>query len=313
MLFFRGPLPSVGLLVCNTTFSIVSLLCMPFRKARRTALKKTRTAQIVKPVDATQTAWAQVSAAADEEPAPTPPPSPSGEVSRLSRITLARKHIVCSSKSKYVHVPLARMGNASTGIKATVKLLDGISGKLGADYEEFLNDGKCERDTEKRVAHLTFDPSTRLSALYIPIAQKPKLAPGDSGAAEFTICLVGAETINGEAVLVGPVNTCTVRIVDPDIYPNNLDLLAVDVAAAKAAEAAADGDVFKDLKDPTATARQRKQTNKITEIEDNSKIILLFWNWLVRCFRIKGNEAPAQTLGRASFSSPPPLLPETTH
>jgi hypothetical protein len=210
------------------------------------------------------------------------------------------------------------MGNASMGIKATVKLLDGISGKLGADYEEFLNDGKCERDTEKRVAHLTFDPSTRLSALYIPITQKPKLATGDSGAAEFTICLVGAKTINGEAVLVGPVNSCTVRIVDPDIYPNNLDLHAVDVAAAKAAEAAADGDVFKDLKDPTATARRMRakvlgtQTINIKEIEDNSKIILLFWNWLVRCFRIKGNEAPAQTLGRASFSSPPPLLPETT-
>ena len=368
---FNGPLPSVGLVICNSTFALCSLLYLPFKKLpSKTKPKQKRLVAVAKDRDAQKgdanKSDADVVSSSSSQPVPTPPPSPPADGTPLSRVTLARKYIVCDSKSKYVHVPLARMGDSAVEVVATVKLVDGVSARYGTEYSGVVQDARCVCDADTpRVAHLTLDKGARIAGIYVSLKDKPKLVPGDSGASEFTIALTGASSTSGGSVSVGPIISCVVRLVDSEDYPNGMRLSSTDevldptakppptgvfhsgkikttglaavaarrmntkvlMAQAQAqAQAGADGsaedaettkpptapatdpvapgiteNVFADLKSNVNTAASTKEapdgkrgkamSGNLTaqnDIDNNRELFQLFWNWLIRCFRIKG-------------------------
>ena len=143
-----------------------------------------------------------------------------------TQVTLARTHVICAQSVEYVCLPIARLGDVSKPTTAGVALVNRTA-KMGTEFGEVVEDETqgCIRDPgTPGGAIITFPAKARMVHIYIPIKHKVSHPAGDSGAAEFSVILRGAQTSGKQPTATGPLRACTVRIVDNELYPNGMEL-----------------------------------------------------------------------------------------
>lgn len=139
-------------------------------------------------------------------------------VDGVSSITFGRKNLVCSNGAAYIAVPLVRIGEAKEGCTVSVIL---SSGTAAVDHE-FGQVAAVEGCRPVRGgAIIDFPPAMRLATIYIRLLAKPTLATGDLGTSEFTVSL---SNVQPATAIIGPITVAVVRLVDLELYPDNLDI-----------------------------------------------------------------------------------------